>query len=145
MKQQFLDYLKDVGMTKAVVDRCEQMLAIYEMLCPSTIDDIFISEYATDAGQRELESLWLFSGGLLMEAKSFLTLDDFDFAPVVGRLARLRIQKKDYDFKQAVDGSRLSCEFVATFPINGDLKASGRNCDYLANIVRKYLVSNLCC
>jgi len=78
-----------------------------------------------------------------MEAKQFITTDDFDITPIKNRIIRWVLKKQDYDFKKATEKSRLHLEFGMDTRLVCNLKASKENCDYLRDIILEYIKSNL--
>lgn len=138
----FTRYLRTVGMTKPLIDRAAVIYDFYRQIVKGPIPGICVSEYITDENQRNYESLWFFTPRLAMEAKSFLTGDDFDLTPLQ-RIVRIQYRKEEYDFKKATERSRLhvSCQDDAAISYN--LKASGINCDHLKDISTRFLLPNL--
>lgn len=143
MKQTFADYLAAVGLTGALVERAAHVLAFYERVYPSQIADIFVSEYVDKEGQRHYESLWAFAGDLMLEAKSFVTKDDFDAARLRGNVVYWRARVEHYDFENSESASRMTVDLNAREDVGGTLRASGENCDALRDIMVKYLAPNL--
>ena len=141
--KKFAEYLESTGMTKTALARAEEVISFYVDNCPEKIERVFITDYVTEEGSREFESLWLFSPSLLMEASNFLSQDDFDFASVDTGITRLVTRKENYDFRQADGKSRLNVEFSLGTQISGQLKASGRNCDYLRDVLKQILLPKL--
>jgi len=78
-----------------------------------------------------------------MEAKQFITKDNFDITPIRNRIIHWAIQKQDYDFKKAREKSRLYLQIRLDTGISGDFKSSNENCDYLRDIIKKYVMPNL--
>ncbi|MBI4379013.1 MAG: hypothetical protein HY578_07960 [Nitrospinae bacterium] len=78
-----------------------------------------------------------------MEAKRFITTDEFDITPIRKRVNYWNIQKQDYDFKKATEKSRL--HLLTTFDegVHGDYKAAKENCDHLRDIFLKNVAPNL--
>ena len=143
MKAEFVAYLDSLEATDQVLTRVETILNFYKDLCPEDILDIFISEYIKKDGNREYQSLWLFSKRFMMEAKNFLIQDDFDIAPINNFVTYSDIQKNEYDFNTTSEGSRLFFKFSITDVVNGELKASKRNCNFLKAIILKYFMPNM--
>jgi hypothetical protein len=139
----FTNYLRRLGMTSPLITRASEVYEFYRILVPGPIPGIFVSEYATADGTRQYENLWFFTRRFAMEAKSFVTADNFDIAPYGRRLAALVVRKEDYDFRKAKEGSRLSVDCVDESAVTYSLRASGLNCDSLRDIVRKFFVPNL--
>ena len=146
MKEEFIKYLESIGITEALRKRIETIYEFYREICPSEITGISVTDYIKEDGAREYENLWFFSEKYCMEAKQFITKEDFDITPIQNRICRWAIQKKDYDFKKATEKSRLLLKFyfgVELGVLIGELKASKENCDYLKDIILKYVVPNL--
>lgn len=143
MKEEFTKYLDSIGITKTFRAKIETIHEFYREICPDEITDIFVTDYIKEDGAREYENLWFFSEGYCMEAKQFITKDDFDITPIQNRVCYWSIQKQDYDFKNAGEKSRLNLHFELDTRIHGDFKASRENCDYLRDIILKYVVPNL--
>ncbi len=78
-----------------------------------------------------------------MEAKLFLTQDNFDMAPIAKGVTRWEIEKQEYDFMKATDNSRLMLKVSLSPPVYCTFKASQQNCDYLKEILLKYFVPNM--
>ena len=143
MKEEFIEYLKSIGLTETLCKRIETIYEFYNDVCPDEITGIFVTDYITRDGSREYETLWFFSEKYAMEAKQFIKKDDFDITPIKNRIQYWRIEKQNYDFKKATEKSRLYLEFTLDTGISGDFKASKENCDYLRNIILKYVLPNL--
>ena len=143
MKKEFLIYLESVGITRPIRERIKIIYEFYRKIFVEEIADIFVSEYLKKDGTREYENLWFFSEKFFMEAKQFITNDDFDITPIKSRIHYCNIQKQDYDFEKATEKSRLNMEIGMDTEIRGSLKASKENCDYLRDIIFKYVVPNL--
>ena len=143
MKEEFMKYLKSIGLTEALCKRIETIYEFYSSVCPDEITGIFVTDYLTKDGSREYENLWFFSEKYAMEAKQFIKKDDFDTTPIKNRIQYWRIEKKDYDFKIATEKSRLHLVFALDSGISGEFKASKENCDHLRDIILKYVLPNL--
>jgi len=143
MKEEFKKYLKDVGITGDIRERVERIYDFYREICPDEITGIFITDYIKEDGERVYEHLWFFSEKYCMEAKQFITTDDFDITPIKSRILYWGLKKQDYDFKKATEKSRLHLKFKMDTWIDGELKASKGNCDYLRDIILEYIKSNL--
>ena len=83
MKNEFVDYLNEVGITDLFQDKAKEAYLFYEKLYPDAILDLFVSEYIDEEGKRQYENLWFFTSSIFMEAKQFLAEDNFDAAPIV--------------------------------------------------------------
>ena len=135
--------VEDGEMTKVDVARVDEVVKFYEAFSPEKVESMFVSEYTTEEGQKQFESLWMFSRHLLMEAKQFLLQDNFDFAPNDMGGEHLVIEKQEYDFQEAGEDSRLTLTFTLRSDISAELKASGSNCDQLREICLRHFLPNL--
>ena len=144
MREEFIEYLKSIGLAEALCERIETIYEFYNSgICPDEITGIFVTDYITGDGTREYENLWFFSEKYAMEAKQFIKEDDFDITPIKNRIQYWRIKKQDYDFKKATEKSRLYLIFALDTGVRGEFKASKENCDYLIDIILKYVLPNL--
>lgn len=142
MKEQFTAYLKSIEMSDVLIRRVETIHEFYQNLCPEEIDGIFVSDFIKDDGNREYESLWFFSKTYIMEAKSFISKDNFDMTPMHKNVTYWNIEKQDYDFAKATEKSRVNLQINFRHPIHGLLKASRENCDILKEVLLKRIVPN---
>lgn len=144
MNTNLAEYLTAIGATQTVTDRVERILTQYERsLRIPDINDIFLCDIVNAEAVRVFTALWLFSPNYLMEAKDFLSQDDFDICPYTGRLSYLQVNKTNYDFSTPTEQSRLYIEFRMTERVGGELRASSTNCDHLFRILTKYLLPNM--
>lgn len=143
MKEEFKKYLEDVDIIGAIGEKVERIYDFYREICPDEITGIFITDYIKEDGERVYEHLWFFSEKYCMEAKQFITTDDFDITPIKNQIIYWVLKKQDYDFKKATEKSRLYLKFKMGTMIDGELKASKENCDYLRDIILEYIRTNL--
>lgn len=143
MKEEFVEYLKSIGLTEPFLTRVETIYAFFDEICPDDIEDIFISD-RTRQEKRIYESVWFFSKKYTMEAKQFTQdVDDFDILPIKGRVAYCNIKKKKYDFAKATQESSALLKVKFDTGLYGNLRASQENCDRLKQIMEKYVLPNL--
>jgi len=143
MKEEFVIYIRSIGITVILQKRIEEIYEFYEKICPDEITDIFVTDYIKDDVSREYENLWFFSKKYCMEAKGFTVRDEFDMVPIRKRVVGWDMQKKDYDFKTATSKSRITLVFKLLEGVGGTLKAASMNCDYLKDIFLKHIIQNL--
>jgi hypothetical protein len=147
MKEQFIAYLKSIGMEELLIERVAEIYQFYDNLLNTNLNDeildIFITDYITKEETREYENAWFFSKKYFMEARLFINEDDFDVNTISKELYYLRIKKENYDFLKSNEKSRLYIKFHAYQKGTGEIKASKENCDYLKKIYIKYLLPNL--
>jgi len=142
MKEKFSEYLKSIGITEAILKRIEKIYNFYNDIRPNEIEDIFITDYLDENGSRNYENIWFFSSKHCMEAKLFITKDNFDMDSIKN-ITYWVIEKENYDFKKATERSRISLTFQLSWNRSGKLKASKENCDYLKEIFLKYVLPNI--
>ena len=143
MKEQFTAYLKSIGMSDVLIRRVETIHEFYQDICHEEITGIFVNDFIKEDGNREYESLWLFSQAYLMEAKSFISKDEFDMTPLNKKVEYWSVEKQDYDFAKATDKSRVNLKIAFRYPIDGIFKASKENCDFLRDVFLKYIMPNV--
>jgi hypothetical protein len=143
MKSEFIEYFKKIGLSDILQDRITVIYEYYQKILNNEISKIYVSEYLKEDGARMYEGLWFFSDKYTMEAKNFVSEDDFDMTVIDKRIQYWNVKKKDYDFEKATEKSRLSIYFTIDTGMSCDLKASKENCDYLKEIFFKYVVPNL--
>jgi len=143
MKAEWSKYLKSIGIKGPFLKRVEEVLDFYQQVYPNQIQDIFVTEYLGNDGNREYESLWLFSETFAMEAKQFLKeKDDYDSVSLRQQVEYWTIKKTEYDFHKASTKSRMMLKFELLSGVGGTLKASQGNCDYLKAIFSKHIIPN---
>lgn len=145
MKSEFNSYLESLVLSGPIMQRINQVFNFYKTYCPEEILDIFITDYFNTDSSRTFENLWFFSNNYWMEAKNFITDDDFDMCPVNKRINYWCIKKQNYDFNVeniASDKSRLYIKVEFDTGIKGEFKASVKNCGKLKEIFTKYLLPN---
>ena len=143
MKPEFTEYFTAVGMPNTVQNRIEAIYEYYVDICPEQLDDVFVTDLVKEDQTRSFQSLWFFSASLMMEAKDFVSKDDFDMTGMRNKVTYWSIEKQSYDFMRAVESSRLSLKFSLSTGVVGNLKATGKNCDYLRGIILKYVKANM--
>lgn len=145
MQDDFEKYLQAIGTSNTLRERASYVYDVIAKLCPEKIAHIFLSDLITQDGTRTYENLWFFSPNFAMEAKDFLSKDDYDIASI-GVVSYLRVQMVDYDFKQATDKSRANLNFSFGFSptaISGTMKATRENCDFLREVTIKIILPRI--
>ena len=143
MNPNFEQYLSTIGIPTAIKSRVEEVCEFYTEICSEELLDIFISDYIKDDRSREYTSIWFFSETFGMEAKQFVTEDDFDITPLKDKIVYCDVKKSRYDFNEATDESRMTINFILNTGVNGYMQASGKNCDHMKIIANKYFMGNL--
>jgi hypothetical protein len=143
MKKQFSDYITAIGLTESLVKRVETIYDFYANLLKIDIEDIFVTDFIDKEGVRHYQNLWFFSKNYWMEAKGFVSSDNFDSMNIVSVIVYWVIEKTEYDFVKATEKSRLSINVhpsVFELP-STDFKASRENCDFLRDLFLKHIIS----
>jgi hypothetical protein len=135
---QFETYFNDIAIPKVLRNRIALIAEFYEITCLEPIADIFVTDYIADEEGRRFENAWFFAEHYVMEAKQFASQDDFD-SMCFQLVNRWQVSKNDYDFVKAVPSSRMTLHFSMD-RCNADLRAAQENCDYLRDIMMKYVV-----
>lgn len=141
MKKEFVDYLIDIGVySEVIIKRIEHFLYIFRNLDFQEIKDIFISEYRESSGQRNYLSLDFYTDDYALSVNSFLSEDDFTIDKIAKVLFTISYEVKNYNFDKASESSRLNIDCFSKYQENAYwfAKASGKNCDYLRDIMKKY-------
>jgi len=141
MDQTLLDYLDSLGATSPVIEGVETALRTYGEL-GIVWDEAFLSETVDDAGQRVWGSFWLFSHEYLLEARDVATTANHDVAAVTA-YQYARFELKDFDWRAATHESRMFATFALTTGIQAEVRASGKNCERLARMVKEYVMPHL--
>ena len=143
MKDDWVAYLESIDLTEVLRGKVQEVVCFYQQVHAEQIQDIFVTEYVDKAGNRQYGSVWLFSEELIMEAKRFVNAHDFDSTPLKQRVHYWQIKKNEYDFQSATKESRMVLDIVLSPDTSCELKASGKNCDYLKAVFIKHVVPNL--
>lgn len=144
MKKEFIEYLNSVGVTGALQERAEQVYSFYANFLNWDVQDIFVTEYLEEKGERVFENLWFFSNDMVMEAKSFATEDVWDAVRIKEKIHYFELKKTDFfiEGEAFTSESRLIISFSVDRFSSSNLKASKENCIYLAKIFLKYVIPN---
>lgn len=138
------EYLQAIGITEPYLQKIKPIEKFYREIVGFQEPQLFVSDYFTQEGRREYESLWLFSGNTLAEAKSFYIGDIYDSVKYGGNISYWELRKESYDFVDAKNESRLYIKLSLTHAnVQAELKASGNNCSYLSKIFRELIVPKL--
>jgi len=135
-------YLHDIGVTGNTEVRINGIVKFYnEITGNSEPQEIFITDYYSEDGNRCYESLWIFYNNYACEAKKFLSENDFDMATVSrDSVVYWRLQTKDFNFETPTDSSRISFRVDYSNRVNCEIKAARNNCVYFMKLIKKYFV-----
>jgi hypothetical protein len=102
--------------------------------------EVFLSEVVAEDGSRDYRSLWVLTPDWLMEADFPEDgREELDGSAYQG-LLHWALRATRYDFNNATSESRLQAELWFTGELFGEMNASGSNCDYLRELLSRYLV-----
>lgn len=142
MKSEWNDYLKQIGIKDQFYERVTNAFYFFNKIF-NDIQGIFVSEYVNLEGRHEYESLFFFTPTVILEAKRFITEENYDATPFNKKVTYWCIQKSGYDQAEATLKSRIKLD-VSLINHNGcQFKASGENCDHLWGIFQNYVVPNI--
>ncbi len=140
--EQFERYFNVLGIDATKRMRIRVIFDFYKSISEDEIIDIFINTRINKDSETVFDSLFFFTEKSVMEAKSFLTKDQFDLDFLKERVAYWEITKENYDFENATADSRLSIFAKLKRPSVLNLTAEGNNCDELRRIFKKFIVAN---
>lgn len=139
MKDKFIEYIKAIGITEtAYVKKIEEIVDFFSKLCGEEVIDIFVNDYIKDDMRREYESIDLFSENWEFSAINFITEDTYHITKRE-KCIFLEIKKKNYDYQKATEKSLLSVSMTFENRTRGSFKASKENCDFLRQVILRYL------
>lgn len=140
------EYLVAVEASGVANARIRILLDLLEdLLSPEeAVTRVLISEYVDANGLRIYEGAWFFTDSHVFEAREFLSSNvDIDCISFRDNIVYFRLQKSDYDPPNAATPlSRMSTSLTFQSNLTADIKASGRNCEYLYKILQEIVVPN---
>jgi len=139
-------YLQSIGMISDVdIQVVKEIFSQGKFLCPEELQTIFISNYKETDGKEQFKDLWLFSDNYVIEATNFSKQETpkLEMTIFSNNIQAVTFETNNLDFSQkAKDDSRLHVVFYTSI-FSCDQIASGRNCDALMSIYKKYIKNNL--
>lgn len=137
-------YIRNIGGSTVLLEKAKKVRKIADFICPDKIIDFHISEYKKKTGERVFQSLFLFSERFQLESKNIMSADvNMDITFHKSFIDYYEITSSAYDFsKSATDESTLKIE-GAMGNMSFELKATGRNCENLWDILTKYIKPNM--
>ncbi|WP_430499419.1 hypothetical protein ACQRWP_29470 [Micromonospora trifolii] len=149
ISEEMRDYLEDIDVTVHAISRITKLFQLTAELLPAgqEIRRIFISETMGEEG-RIYGGAWFFTSDCLSEAHNFMTPNEFiDFYSFKNNFALINVKKNEFEFGAADTASRMRLKFMgisgsAMSGVTGELKASGKNCDYLYRITKEIFIPN---
>jgi hypothetical protein len=145
------EYMLKIGAAIQCSSRVSDFMRQYEKLYGDEIGDIFITNYIKD-DKIHFENLWFFSKKRWWEMRDFLTEDKITLVNLKNRVQSWTVEKEDYDFidfdsdyynkTAASASSTLSLSVILTNEQTLRFTAAGKNCDFLYEILKEYIIKN---
>ena len=125
------------------MDRVKELYELAVAVMNEEPIDAIIEDYINQDGTRVYSHLTFFSEHYFTGIANFLTEDTIFLHNLSRRIESMYISKRDYDFKQATEKSRLTLNFNydSNNEMSGNFTASKENCDHLWTICQKYFFS----
>ncbi len=139
MITKFQLYLRKIGVTQPIQGRVEYFHCLCSNMYFGKLSDIFIDDYLTEDGTRKYLDLTFFSQYFNFSIHNFLIEDKINVATLQTWVDQIDIKVDNYDFKKANDKSLMIVQLYKEFNPTGNYKASQKNCEYLVQILRKYM------
>jgi hypothetical protein len=143
MKKEFLTYLNAINTTQTVQNRVAMFYNLCQNICTEDLVDIFVDDYVNQDGSISYTGLSFFSKNFTLSIPNFLTSDIISILGNKVAVQWFRLQIRDYDFKKGNDQSRISMDLMKGITATGYYKGSRNNCDFLLEIMKKYLLPNI--
>lgn len=146
MKDKFVDYLKNLGVSEIVRNRIETVHNEIKSLYKIEIEDIFICDIVSSDGTKDYTSLWLFNKNAIIECKNVMIVgkEDYDLVVLDKNIAYFSLQKDNYDINaEPTAVSRLNVRVAMRNQLAiCQLVSTSVNCKYLLDIAKRYLINN---
>lgn len=144
MNETFSKYVRSLGIGEALFAHIEALSDQCQRLAPEPFEEIAVSEVVQQDGSKIYDLLYFFSNGFICEVENFVSNPTIWLAPLQSGPAWLKIEKVDFDLKEAKPTSRFSVDahwWSAGFTIHP--KACGDNCTHLLKLTKRYLIRAL--
>ena len=115
--------------------RIKELIQIAASFSRQKIEDIFVSEYREAEGRQIIESVAVFTPTYVISFNDPLKEDDFFVGPPA--VVNLKISRKDFDFENWSETSRLTATLESPNGATGPLYATRGNCLELWRIVKE--------
>lgn len=136
-------YLESLPITRAEIDRINEVLSFTRQIFEFDFDDIFICEMRNNEGAKKYTSLWLFTNDFFIECKDFLTRNDFDITPLKKGIKYCAIEIKDFNLTDVNETSLFKLQFSFDNNITGNLISTEENCKWALKIYKKYILPKI--
>lgn len=146
MDSKFSDYYKSLGMGKLLIKKMSALHDQINSIMGDQPQDVVISEYVTEDGERQYTTVLLFTNKFVYEIENFISdSPKIWIAKLVKNIAYIALTPKDYNLMNVTKASRLNleCRWPQGLNFILDIKTSGDNCKHLLEILNKYIKPNL--
>lgn len=143
MIENFVPYLREIGLTQTAIDRAEQLVAEINTMLPAELERIYCNDTIEAAGIRSYSNLWLFTSSYISEIKQFMTSKQFDIIHKDSRFNYIDVTYDNWDGVGTTnDASRMIVNVMAS-PMQIRLFAVRNNCPHLLSILRDKFFGHL--
>ncbi|NOV01326.1 hypothetical protein [Paenibacillus planticolens] len=141
----YIEYFKELELdSQVILEKLTPLFKVCSEFCPEPVESIFVSEYQQIDGRRVIESLILFSNSFIMEIKQPFSEDfKWDIASIKNKVRWLQVSSQNFNLSVADAKSRMYVTTTLSDEVNCELKASGKNCNHLWQIVNEHFRPNL--
>ena len=146
MDSKFKKYYTSVGMGETLNKKMSAFHDQLKSIGCDTLQDVVISEYITDNGERQYINAIFFTTDFVYEIERFLSdSPTIWIAKLIGNVGSYGLTPKDYNFTDITQASRLNLHCIWTQGLKFELliKTSKENCNHLLKLVNKYFKPNL--
>lgn len=145
MNNKFTEYLNLIDLSSFLKETViKKYIVLLRSVGLEEFDDIFISEITSNNGDREYFSLWGFTSTLFCKISlgKPIAEDQIVIFKLKGNIARFTYNEVNYDLDKADQKSILDTT-IRTFDMDIPyfMRASGKNCDFLIGLIKKYFIS----
>jgi hypothetical protein len=144
-QEKVIKYLDSIGIMEPIRKRIESLYKDVQKIFPEEqIIDIFVEDYIQDDGTRKYQHIAFYTkNNLAMSVNEFMSSDDIRVASIKNNITYIEVHKTNYDFVKATESSRLIIQARVQYSgLTLSSKASKENCDYLKDIMKKYIIPN---
>lgn len=143
----FKEYLTKIGITDPLCQRIDAIFGLAAEMYGARAEDttdILITDYIEADGSRVYAAVDFYSEDYVISSFDLTGDVDLRISKIRKNVVFIHVKAKDYDPKKATEKSRLYVTCYYTSPgVRSEFKAAKENCDYLREIIRKYVVPNL--
>ena len=138
MKPEFQKYLKNIGVTLTIQTKVDHFYRLCRDMAFGNLLDIFVDDYLTVDKSRTYLGLSFYSKSCTFSISNFLTENKITITPHRMVQDSIGIIVENFDLKRANENSLMRVELYHGVADTGYYKASGKNCEFLLRILRKY-------